>query len=373
MGSNWLSGFAPKSIVQHLGDSAQHMGNAFTGKGDFFPELYRSNWNFTQAHPGATSTKNVLGGWGIHPEDKLGTWSSAAGGIGGALGGPIVGGIVGGAAGWGGGSQFGGENDYKNAYRSAGQGAASGVVSGYASDYLSQLGSSGGGGGSTIETMGSGATPAMSSSAGSGGGSVASSGGSLSGLDASSLGLGGGSAAGGGGGGAGATAGGSAGGLGGTSWSNLLGSGLGAGLDYWKTRQQQKALEPDLNAREDALKWYKSFLSNPQAMYKKDPSLLAARNQRMADVNARQLAQTGGTRGGAYARDLMEYGSKFDRDQANMLANQYLGLLNATSPALASSVNLGGGAAGAGAGAGSNFLQNVMFQNMMDKWMSSGS
>jgi hypothetical protein len=155
-------------------------------------------------------------------------------------------------------------------------------------------------------------------------------------------------------------------------WGSLLGAGIGAGMYYWKTRQQQKAMEPDINARENALKRYQMLLNNPRLAYESDPALLAARQQRMSDVGSAQARATGGFRGGNYARQLMREGSQYDQQALDNILKQYGSLIGYTTPTLSAYINSGGGAAGAGADSLGNFMSNAQFLQLMNQWQGGG-
>jgi len=132
-------------------------------------------------------------------------------------------------------------------------------------------------------------------------------------------------------------------------WS--LGAPLAMGLGaYGGERASQKMMEPEYEARQKMLKDYMRFMSDPYSAYRKDPGLLQMRRQRMGDLQSKQLAQTGGTRGGAYGRQLMREGSAFDRQALDNMARMYSMGLATTGPTAAKYTE-SGGKEGAGFGA----------------------
>jgi len=155
---------------------------------------------------------------------------------------------------------------------------------------------------------------------------------------------------------------------------------LKGGLDLFKSYQQNKAMKGDVNARKNAMEWYKRFLSNPQSMYEKDPALRAARAQRLADVGAGAARAAGGTRGAAYQNAMMRQGAAIDAANAQQLGQQYMGLISATQPAYAANAQMGGvgGALGSAATNAIDYYLNQsmrnkrddQFMSMMDRWKS---
>jgi len=131
-GSNsWLAGMSPVSVSRNVHEAAKHFGGALTGREPLKAGLYKANYHFTRAHPGADATRAVVQEkWGVPVQENTSKIAAGAGAVFGGIYGPIGGVIAGGATGWGIGAQFGDEDGEKAAYRAAFQGAASGLVAG---------------------------------------------------------------------------------------------------------------------------------------------------------------------------------------------------------------------------------------------------
>lgn len=380
----WLANrgnFGGVGTLQEIGEKG--LGNAAEDKAR---NAYAANWNITQASPGIGGTTALARDqWGVNMRPWTGALANTAGGVWGP--------VAGAAAGWGLNSQFGEESDYKKASRETAQGAGSGVLrnvmagksalspgvgagTGHAASALSAGNLAGGGATvnttqpavhsaySVPESEWGGYGPQYDSAPATYGPTVEASEGPESmpsGGFQYNANSGGGTQ---------------------PNWWDRTSQAITShtpspstmqsaypwaqmGLNYYLSTQQQHAMQPQVQANNAAIEAYRNMLENPRDFYASNPALAQQRQNRLNTLEAQQLAKTGGVRGGAYGRQLMQESSAFDQQAYQQALQSQLALVGATNPMMQAYLQSGGSTGGAAANSASNALSDWQFQQLL--------
>jgi hypothetical protein len=146
--------------------------------------------------------------------------------------------------------------------------------------------------------------------------------------------------------------------------SMLIPMGIKAGLGALQAFGHSRELDPYAEAYQDAMGRAQGYINDPYRMYREDPTLLDQRRMAMDTVQSRQLARTGGTLGGNYARQLMREGAAIDRANLDAAVKRQTGLARMYGPAAMSQASMGGPMGIAG-GIGQGMMSDYMFNQFL--------
>lgn len=137
-------------------------------------------------------------------------------------------------------------------------------------------------------------------------------------------------------------------------------AGKGA-LSYLQGQEQKSATDPYARYSQNAMRRLDQLASNPNQMYQNDPGLRQIRKNALDAVTSRTLAETGGTEGGNYARQLMAESANIDRQNLMALANLEATIAGQAAPFAQANIEMGNPAYTAG----SQVLNDAAFMNLI--------
>jgi hypothetical protein len=114
------------------------------------------------------------------------------------------------------------------------------------------------------------------------------------------------------------------------------------GLGVMQGLGQQRAYDEYADKYNRAMGRAQGYMDDPGRMYAENPALMDMRRMRMGGVQSRQLARTGGTLGGNYARQLMREGAAFDQAALQQAIQNQMSMAGQYAPYAAASAQTGG-------------------------------
>lgn len=138
----------------------------------------------------------------------------------------------------------------------------------------------------------------------------------------------------------------------------LAGKGI---LSYLQGQEQKSDTDPYAQYSRNAMRRLNEIAENPNSMYQNDPGLRQLRKNALDAVTSRQLAATGGTEGGNYARQLMAESANIDRQNMMTLANLEATIAGQAAPFAQANIEMGNPAYTAG----SQVLNDAAFMNLI--------